>query len=531
MKKDLKVNQVALVNSEDLSVLSRVDSTNSENDGQTTVFSPDGKLSAVFSVVTEEKDKKYFVRVFFSPDGKLSAVFSVVTEEKDKKYFVRIVDNTRNVDVNVFNLTSKKLHGKVHISSEFGTNVFSNSGKYLLYTAERDSKPVDFFDADLDKKKEKKADEKEEAKEQIGDKYLWKESFGEQVVDPVLCLLTVATGEIKVLDTVPRHLFPVEKLFSHDESSVLFAAIDAPYYKLGFRFCTNRHYSIGSVNLHNHEFDMIAEKMIGLNILRMSDEGVLYGLARSNDKQSHQGSYSFYKIDREEGKVEKVQTQDIFLPTVQRRVFTKNGKFIFTALDAAFMKVFSFDLKTRKLEILKPEDVSQTVLDVYENYILFKQLNGHKIAIFGGSHGGFLVSHLAGKYPDKFKAIIALNPVLNIRTMFDITDIPDWCAFEAYGKPLLTGPLAGEANAEMVAKSPIATAHKIRSPFLLIIGGKDLRVAPHFRTFLRELRINGVTNKVLYYPESNHALEEVEVDADLQINTILWIKEHLGLEK
>uniref|UniRef100_A0AC34QTQ3 Peptidase S9 prolyl oligopeptidase catalytic domain-containing protein n=1 Tax=Panagrolaimus sp. JU765 TaxID=591449 RepID=A0AC34QTQ3_9BILA len=381
--------------------------------------------------------------------------------------------------------------------------------------------------------------------------------------------------------------------------------------------------------------------MIGLNILRMSDEGVLYGLARSNDKQSHQGSYSFYKIDREEGKVEKVQTQDIFLPTVQRRVFTKNGKFIFTALDAAFMKVFSFDLKTRKLEILKPEDVSQTVLDVYENYILvnrssstntpelwlgkvsddnqvnwvqickpnsfdvqhtcidvdehsflimprqvpegdgtvplvailhggphgasikswgsrlvpmltqlgcavlqinypgslgyddnyvqqlpgkvgdmdvkycagkidevvakFKQLNGHKIAIFGGSHGGFLVSHLAGKYPDKFKAIIALNPVLNIRT--------------------------GEANAEMVAKSPIATVHKIRSPFLLIIGGKDLRVAPHFRTFLRELRINGVTNKVLYYPESNHALEEVEVDADLQINTILWIKEHLGLEK
>lgn len=111
--------------------------------------------------------------------------------------------------------------------------------------------------------------------------------------------------------------------------------------------------------------------------------------------------------------------------------------------------------------------------------------------------------------------------------MFDITDIPDWCAFESYQKPLPTGPMAGEVQADMVTKSPIINAHRIRSPFLLCIGGKDLRVPPHFRTLVRELRVNGVAHKVLYYPESNHSLDEVEVEIDVVLNSVLWLKKYV----
>jgi hypothetical protein len=81
---------------------------------------------------------------------------------------------------------------------------------------------------------------------------------------------------------------------------------------------------------------------------------------------------------------------------------------------------------------------------------------------------------------------------------------------------------------------------------MLLNGEKDLRVVPHFFAFRRNLKARNVpcecvlqlslwavrcseyTFRVLTYPESNHPLEEVDVESDFVINTARWFEKYLN---
>nr|CAH7731579.1 unnamed protein product [Callosobruchus chinensis] len=175
-------------------------------------------------------------------------------------------------------------------------------------------------------------------------------------------------------------------------------------------------------------------------------------------------------------------------------------------------------------------DVKDCILATDTALKKFSWLNPDAMALVGGSHGGFLVAHLSGQYPDKFHAVVARNPVIDVSSMSIISDIPDWCYVEAGKEYTQKGEVDNELLLKMRKASPIVHAHKVKAPTMLQIGSKDLRVPHHQGTeYHLRLKANGVPTRMHVYDDS-HPLGSIPNEFDHIINSILWINEHLKLD-
>ncbi|NWJ04637.1 APEH enzyme, partial [Crypturellus undulatus] len=173
------------------------------------------------------------------------------------------------------------------------------------------------------------------------------------------------------------------------------------------------------------------------------------------------------------------------------------------------------------------QDVQDVQLCV-EQVLQEEALDPSRMALVGGSHGGFLACHLIGQFPDTYQACVVRNPVVNIASMVTTTDIPDWC-LTVTGLPYAPDALPDPAQwAEMLHKSPIRYVDRVRVPVLLLLGEDDQRVPPkQGLEYYRALKARGVPTRLLWYPSNGHALAGVEAEADGFMNIALWLLEHL----
>lgn len=149
-----------------------------------------------------------------------------------------------------------------------------------------------------------------------------------------------------------------------------------------------------------------------------------------------------------------------------------------------------------------------------------KWSNPDKIAIWGGSYGGYTVNYLATNFPNKFACVVSEVGVADVdysTTHGDVTFSAGW------EKEM--GPVGSELTQKL---SPIFYAHNVSRPILVTAGFHDPRVFPgdprRFSWVLKELG-----KDVLYFEqtESGHGGSQKKFLIEDFARSYVFILDHL----
>jgi dipeptidyl aminopeptidase/acylaminoacyl peptidase len=133
----------------------------------------------------------------------------------------------------------------------------------------------------------------------------------------------------------------------------------------------------------------------------------------------------------------------------------------------------------------------------------------------GASYGGYMINWIAGKSPDRFKALVCHDGNLDERLAYYDTEelwFPEW---ERGGPPW-------EQPEAYTKHNPIDLVGKWKTPMLVIHGGNDFRVVDTqgMSTFTA-LQRRGIPSRFLHFPDENHWVLKPQ-------NSKLWHSEVLG---
>lgn len=153
-------------------------------------------------------------------------------------------------------------------------------------------------------------------------------------------------------------------------------------------------------------------------------------------------------------------------------------------------------------------------------------LDAQRMAVTGGSYGGYMCYASAIRYGDRFKAALCIVAISNFVTFLENT--------QGYRRDLRRAEYGDERDATQRAKlieiSPMTSIDKLRIPLFVVTGGNDPRVPPsEADQIVKAVRAKGGTAWHLLGKNEGHGFaKKANIDYQFWSSVQFWQKNLLG---
>jgi len=149
-----------------------------------------------------------------------------------------------------------------------------------------------------------------------------------------------------------------------------------------------------------------------------------------------------------------------------------------------------------------------------------KVADPRRLAIFGGSYGGYMTAWAVG-HTRRFRCAVAMAPVINNLSQYGTCDIPDFMLYSGGDRAV------SFTDKFWYEQSPLHYADRVRTPTLIITGEIDARVPPgQSFEFYRALKARGVETRLVLFPREPHGVNEPQHRLHYFQMILEWINEH-----
>ncbi len=139
--------------------------------------------------------------------------------------------------------------------------------------------------------------------------------------------------------------------------------------------------------------------------------------------------------------------------------------------------------------------------------------------VYGVSYGGYMTTWLVG-HTRQFRAAVAQNAVTDMNAMWHLSDLQSWTEWDIGGLPW-------EAVERMRSASPLAYAHQVSTPTLILHSLNDRRCPVAMgKMFHRALKERNIETEMVIYPNEGHGIKQLPHREDVLRRTLAWFAAH-----